>query len=722
MSTAPAGPTWLGAAWTRRLILGTSAAGLVALALLLVATGNTDALAASLPWLLGLNGVLLLLAVTLVAAQLRDLARRRRSGAFGSRLMTRLVLLFTLMAVLPGALVYGVSVFFLRSSIDSWFDVRIERAIDGGLSLGRGAVDKLLADLHRRGATLALDIGDAPPAEHFNRLSELVDRSSVREAILYDTRGGVLMVVGGRFQQVAPSLPVAPLLANLRAQRQYSGVQTGEGGELVMRSLYWVTPARPGLEPRILELQQPVPAEIAAEADKVETGWAEYQSLTLARGSLKRLFLLSLTLTLGLAGMIAVAIGIYLADRLSTPLAQLGLGTAAVAGGDLSVQLRAHGRDELGRLAGSFNRMTQQLREARANLIDQQATLAATNAYLQALLENLSSGVLVFGRDLSLRSSNALAAERLGLPAASTGDLDTALRAEDGIGAAALGAALRGQFAAAAGHWTLEHRLAGRQGERVLLLRGSPLEDVAEGGHVVVFDDITDVVQSQRDIAWAEVARRLAHEIKNPLMPIRLSAERLEHKLAARLAPADAEVLQRATSTIVNQVDAMKQMVRDFADFSRPAPVQAPERVELAALLDEVLGLYGELEPILERRIDPGLPALEGHPTQLRQVLHNVLTNAKDALEGQPAPHLVVDLKRAEAGIELAVTDNGAGFPESLITRAFEPYTTTKEKGTGLGLAIVRKLVESHGGRVSIGNIEPHGARVRIFLPAGATA
>jgi len=709
--------------WSRRLIIGASLAGLVSLALLLVATRNTDALAASLPWMVGLNAVLLLLVVALVAAQLRDLVRRRRSGAFGSRLMTRLVLLFSLMAVLPGALVYGVSVYFLRSSIDSWFDVRIERAIDGGLSLGRGAVDKLLDELHRRGASLTLDLAESAPTEHFERLSEVVDRTPVREAILYDARGAVLMVVGGRFQkQVAPSLPIAPLLGSLRAQRQYAGVQPGEDGALVLRSAYWVTPARPGQEPRILELQQPVPAEIAAEAEKVETGWAEYQSLTLARGSLKRLFLLSLTLTLGLAGMIAVAIGIYLADRLSTPLAQLGLGTAAVAGGDLGVQLQAHGRDELGRLAGSFNRMTQQLREARASLIDQQATLSATNAYLQALLENLSSGVLVFGRDLSLRSSNALAAERLGLPGASTGDLDAALRAPGTVGVAALGVALREQVGAAVGHWTLEYRLVGRQGERVLLLRGSPLEDVAEAGHVVVFDDITDVVQAQRDIAWAEVARRLAHEIKNPLMPIRLSAERLEHKLAARLPPEDAQVLQRATATIVNQVDAMKAMVRDFADFARPVTPQAPEMVDLAALTEEVLGLYGELEPILERRIEHGLPRLEGHPTQLRQVLHNVIANAKDALEGQPEPHLQVDLRRADAGVELALTDNGAGFPEALITRAFEPYTTTKEKGTGLGLAIVRKLVESHGGRVSIGNVEPHGARVRIFLPAGAAA
>jgi len=254
----------------------------------------------------------------------------------------------------------------------------------------------------------------------------------------------------------------------------------------------------------------------------------------------------------------------------------------------------------------------------------------------------------------------------------------------------------------------------------VLLLRGSRLDDAAGGGHVVVFDDITDVVQAQRDMAWAEVARRLAHEIKNPLTPIRLSAERLEHKLTDRLSADDAAVLHRATRTIVNQVDAMKDMVRDFADFARPVSAQPLVAVDLAALLDEVLGLYGDLEPMLERRIATGLPAVAGHPTQLRQVFHNVLTNAKDALEGQTQPRLSVSLQPATEGIELCVTDNGSGFPEALMTRAFEPYTTTKERGTGLGLAIVRKVVEAHGGSVEIGNIEPHGARVTITLPVGA--
>jgi nitrogen fixation/metabolism regulation signal transduction histidine kinase len=391
-----------------------------------------------------------------------------------------------------------------------------------------------------------------------------------------------------------------------------------------------------------------------------------------------------------------------------------------VAGGDLSVQLKAHSRDEMGQLAGSFNGMTQQLREARASLIDQQSALAAANAHLQGLLENLSSGVLVFDRSLRLRSNNPLAVERLGLGEATTGELAALLAAPDHSPLAVLGAALCGQLRDRGDHWVLEHRLPGRQGERVLLLRGSRLDDAAGGGHVVVFDDITDVVQAQRDMAWAEVARRLAHEIKNPLTPIRLSAERLEHKLTDRLSADDAAVLHRATRTIVNQVDAMKDMVRDFADFARPVSAQPLVAVDLAALLDEVLGLYGDLEPMLERRIATGLPAVAGHPTQLRQVFHNVLTNAKDALEGQTQPRLSVSLQPATEGIELCVTDNGSGFPEALMTRAFEPYTTTKERGTGLGLAIVRKVVEAHGGSVEIGNIEPHGARVTITLPVGA--
>lgn len=703
-----------------RLIGAAILAGVASLAVLLAATRNTGALSAGLPWLLSFNALLLVVVAGLVLWQLRGMRQRLRAGVFGSRLMSRMVLLFTLMAVLPGAVVYGVSVYFLKGSIDSWFDVRIEHAIDGGLSLGRGAIDKLQGDLHRRGATVALELADLPPTQHYAQLSDVVERSGIREAALFDARGGVLMVVGGGIQQLGPKLPVTPLLATLRAQRQFSAVEATDGGGLMLRSVHWVTPSRPGAEPRILELLQPVPAEIAADADKVETGWSEYQSLTLARGGLKQLFFLSLTLTLLLAALIALAVAIVLADRLSAPLAQLGRGTAAVAGGDLSVQLKAHSRDEMGQLAGSFNGMTQQLREARASLIDQQSALAAANAHLQGLLENLSSGVLVFDRSLRLRSNNPLAVERLGLGEATTGELAALLAAPDNSPLAVLGAALCGQLRDRGDHWVLEHRLPGRQGERVLLLRGSRLDDAAGGGHVVVFDDITDVVQAQRDMAWAEVARRLAHEIKNPLTPIRLSAERLEHKLTDRLSADDAAVLHRATRTIVNQVDAMKDMVRDFADFARPVSAQPLVAVDLAALLDEVLGLYGDLEPMLERRIATGLPAVAGHPTQLRQVFHNVLTNAKDALEGQTQPRLSVSLQPATEGIELCVTDNGSGFPEALMTRAFEPYTTTKERGTGLGLAIVRKVVEAHGGSVEIGNIEPHGARVTIMLPVGA--
>jgi nitrogen fixation/metabolism regulation signal transduction histidine kinase len=703
-----------------RLIGAAILAGVASLAVLLAATRNTGALSAGLPWLLSFNALLLVVVAGLVLWQLRGMRQRLRAGVFGSRLMFRMVLLFTLMAVLPGAVVYGVSVYFLKGSIDSWFDVRIEHAIDGGLSLGRGAIDKLQGDLHRRGATVALELADLPPTQHYAQLSDVVERSGIREAALFDARGGVLMVVGGGIQQLGPKLPVTPLLATLRAQRQFSAVEATDGGGLMLRSVHWVTPSRPGAEPRILELLQPVPAEIAADADKVETGWSEYQSLTLARGGLKQLFFLSLTLTLLLAALIALAVAIVLADRLSAPLAQLGRGTAAVAGGDLSVQLKAHSRDEMGQLAGSFNGMTQQLREARASLIDQQSALAAANAHLQGLLENLSSGVLVFDRSLRLRSNNPLAVERLGLGEATTGELAALLAAPDHSPLAVLGAALCGQLRDRGDHWVLEHRLPGRQGERVLLLRGSRLDDAAGGGHVVVFDDITDVVQAQRDMAWAEVARRLAHEIKNPLTPIRLSAERLEHKLTDRLSADDAAVLHRATRTIVNQVDAMKDMVRDFADFARPVSAQPLVAVDLAALLAEVLGLYGDLEPMLERRIATGLPAVAGHPTQLRQVFHNVLTNAKDALEGQTQPRLSVSLQPATEGIELCVTDNGSGFPEALMTRAFEPYTTTKERGTGLGLAIVRKVVEAHGGSVEIGNIEPHGARVTITLPVGA--
>jgi nitrogen fixation/metabolism regulation signal transduction histidine kinase len=266
------------------------------------------------------------------------------------------------------------------------------------------------------------------------------------------------------------------------------------------------------------------------------------------------------------------------------------------------------------------------------------------------------------------------------------------------------------------GEWQRQIERLSKNGNQILLARGTRLSNTASSGYVVVFDDITYLLQAERQAAWGEVARRLAHEIKNPLTPIQLSAERLQHKLSSKLAEGDALLLQRATQTIVSQVAAMKNMVMEFADYAR-APAPKLSALDTHHLLREVLGLYEAGNHPLTLHLDATHSRVKGDATRLRQVIHNLLQNAQDELQGVAHPEISLGTSDADGTLHLYVQDNGRGFPEHLLARAFEPYVTTKAKGTGLGLAIVKKIVEEHGGRIGIENLPVGGSRVSIELP-----
>jgi nitrogen fixation/metabolism regulation signal transduction histidine kinase len=397
-------------------------------------------------------------------------------------------------------------------------------------------------------------------------------------------------------------------------------------------------------------------------------------------------------------------------------------GTRAVAQGDYSQRETVASRDELGVLTQSFNAMRQQLAEARAVGERNQAQLANAHAYLQSILTNLSAGVLAFDENLQLRSFNRSAGEILDADIARLSGValnDWRQRAPEleQLAHEIVAAFETGRRA----EWEKQIERAGRNGNQMLLARGTRLPAGSGTGYVVVFDDITHVLQAQRDAAWTEVARRLAHEIKNPLTPIQLSAERLQHKLAPRLGPGDAEMLQRSTQTIVNQVGALKNMVDAFREYAR-MPEPALHELDINALLREVLTLYESLTGWIRVELEPDLPRFVGDSAQLRQVIHNLLQNAQDALADSANPSIVVRSERADGALRVTITDNGAGFPERLMRRAFEPYVTTKPKGTGLGLVIVKKIVEEHGGTVQIENVAPHGARVTFTLPVQAAS
>jgi len=697
--------------------------GLVAIALFLVvsSSANPALFAERYPWLLALNGVVAAMLTALVVYQVVTLRRKLKAGVFGAKLTLRLVLLFALMAMLPGALIYGMSVTFLARSIESWFQVPVDKALEGGINLGRGALDGMLKDLNAKADTMALAFSIRAPAEHFAALNALREQAGVREATLFSESGRVLAFSGDESVGLMPELPGAAALKQLRANRSYGAIEALPDKGLYLRVLVPVVSVSLTDELRVLQLLQPVPAQLAQDAEAVQRGYREYQELTLSRRGLKRLYGLTLTLTLLLALLSALALAFVLSDRLSAPLGLLVEGTRAVASGDYSQRPAVASRDEIGLLTQSFNSMTQQLADARAQAERHQAALTQAKAYLESLLANLSAGVLAFDEELNLRAANRSAGAILGIEFAPLVGGAAARWPAIAPGVTELGQEIAATFErAGAAQWERQVERPLRDRTQLLLLRGTRLPSGAEGGCVVVFDDITHLAEAQRAAAWAEVARRLAHEIRNPLTPIQLSAERLQAKLAGRLSGADAEMLERSTQTIVNQVAALKSMVDAFSQYAR-MPESSMRELDLNALTREVLTLYeSSLGGSVRLDLAPQLPAVVGDAAQLRQVIHNLLQNAQDALTGTPEPRITIATGAEGGAVHLTVIDNGCGFPEQVIQRAFEPYVTTKPRGTGLGLAIVKKIVEEHGGTAALANVAPRGARIVIQLPVAA--
>ncbi|MDP2823683.1 MAG: ATP-binding protein [Sulfuritalea sp.] len=690
-----------------------AALGAILLFLLASASANTALFAESYPWLLAINGVAALALVVLVGLQLRRLRRDYTNGVFGSRLKSRLLLMLSLMAVLPGALVYGVSMQFAVKSIDSWFDVRVDAALEGGLNLGRRVLDTLQADLLAKARSAALDLGDDAFISP-SRLNRLREQSGAQSATLLTLSGQVLGSSSAEMGSFMPSVPAPSQLRLARSGRGLALIGDLEGGGLVVRALAPVAGGGLNLDPRILQLTLAVPVSIAQSAESVEAAHRDYQELQLGRVGLKRIYTLTLTLALLLALFAAIALAFFLAERLARPLLILAEGTQAVAAGDFTPRATVEASDELGVLTHSFNSMTHQLGEARAQAEHNRAETEAAQAYLESVLANLSTGVLAFDLRFRLRASNRGALAILG------DDLSgfEQTRLQDWPRHETLAGAILGGFARRGDEWQEQLEIARPDGmPQALLVRGTALPAMGGGGYVVVFDDITRLIAAQRSAAWGEVAQRLAHEIKNPLTPIQLSAERLQLKLADQLTGASRELLDRATQTIVNQVEAMKNMVNDFRDYARtPLPQLAP--VDLTALLGEVLGLYenaGAAIAVVPAPTSGPLPPVLADANQLRQVLHNVLTNAQDALAEASEARIVIATAREAGRVRLTVRDNGPGFPPQILSRAFEPYVTTKSKGTGLGLAIVKKIVDDHGGEIRLAN--HHGGEVSIWLP-----
>ncbi len=740
--------------------------GIVSIMLFLLASAsdNSGFFDRYYSWLLGLNAVVAVSLLLLVGVSLARLYARYKSGKFGSRLMARLVLLFAGIGILPGLVIFLVSVQFVSHSIDSWFNVKIEAGLEAGLNLGRAGLDSELVELKARALRSAQELAAEPPEDNVATLQRLVRERGMQSALVVRADGRLVGGAGAAPNaRLAAELPNADMLEQAAGAAGYGAAEGGmelqdgkDGGGMRPAAAAAATAADPatglrlrvlvplplaGAAPRFLQLLQSVPVSLATNAEVLRTAYSEYKERSVARTGLRKMYIETLTLTLLLAIFGAIASAFLIADNLAQPLLVLAEGTRAVAEGDLSPRPIVASRDELGTLTQSFNTMTRQLFEARTAVESNRAALQNAKAHLESVLANMSAGVMVLDGDFKLVTCNEsverilqhAGATMVGQPLARVGGMEE-------FGGAIVSAFTAQSAQTASGrnlqrlHWQKQVEIPRRPGDEhdiTLLARGSRLPLETGSGYLVVFDDISDVISAQRSIAWGEVARRLAHEIKNPLTPIQLSAERLQMKLADKLGEADAALLNRSTTTIVNQVDAMKRMVDDFRDYARTPPAVL-SMLSLNELIEEILHLYlgGDDADIIHPQLAPALPLVMGDATQLRQVIHNLLQNAQDAMNdlAPGAPHPRIDVRTeaihyrgADGGVNvavrLAISDNGPGFAPKILARAFEPYVTSKARGTGLGLAMVKKIIDEHGGRIDIENrADGSGASVVILL------
>lgn len=662
------------------------------------------------------------------------LVKRLRQGKFGSRLLVKLAAVFALAGVVPGVLIYVVSYQFVARSIESWFDVKVEGALDAGLNLGRSTIDAVTADLLSKTRAAAAQLADTDETGAVQPLERVRDTMGVDELSLWSEAGRLLASAGPSRYQLTQEIPTPQQFRTARERRLVTWIDglddglTGTPGVARVKVMVQVQSAGIGVRAasRYVLAAKTLPTSLVANANAVTQAYREYQERALARDGLRRMYIGTLTLSLFLAVFGSVLLAVLLGNQIARPLLVLADGVRDVAAGDLTPKAILPGANELDGLTRSFANMTQQLSDARQAVQTSMVQVNAARSHLQTILDNLTAGVLVLNADYTIASANPGATRILKVPLAA--HKGRTLAEVEGL--QAFGVGVRQQFEAYQthdgernmDHWQQSFELGVASAEPgpgaapdviTVVARGAELPD---GKYLLVFDDISEIISAQRAQAWGEVARRLAHEIKNPLTPIQLSAERLQMKLSGKVAAPEQVLLDRSVKTIVDQVDAMKRLVNEFRDYAR-LPAADLHPIDINALVQEVLALYvhhpAQVRVVCE--LDPACPPIQGDAQQLRQVLHNLLQNAQDATESAghaDDAHPVQVKTQWQAGasrVRLSVLDAGTGFSDAILKRAFEPYVTTKEKGTGLGLAVVKKIADEHAARITLGNRSAEG-------------
>ena len=707
------------------VVFGLAAILVAGIVLLTLAAQNSEFFSGWYTALLVFNLAGVVLLGLLFLFNLLRLIGQVRRRELGSRLTLRFVLLFSLLALLPIGALYYFAVQFLSRGIDSWFDQQIEQSLNDALLLGRNVLEASKQDLLDK---VRLDAARLSPAMDFEEevriLQDLLQQRRYSEVTLFDAYGRIIASAAAEEGRLVPETPEKHLIREAAEGGTVANLEPMAGEGLRFRVLAPVYPRQINSQMRVLQILQPLPLRFSRLGASIQQASVEYEKLQYLRRPLKLTFVLALTLITLMTTLLTLWLALYSSRRLVAPLKELAAGTRAVAAGDYQTRLQVESKDELGLLVRSFNDMIGEIRRAQDQAQRNQRLAEEQKSYLQTVLSNLLSGVLSFDREGRLLTYNAAAEQILqaDLEASVGRPCDQACPEEEWTHPffQAISAAMAHELP----EWRQEITLTGPEGYQVLVQRGGRLGSGkgAREGCVVVFDDVTDLIHAQRNAAWGEVARRLAHEIKNPLTPIQLSAERIRRKYLGKVDGKDRETLDRATRTIAQQVESMKRMVNAFSNYAQPMKMK-PAEVDFNQLIQDVVELHRHEKSGLEYRLelDPELPGIKADADRLRQVLNNLLLNTRDAAAGMPAPRATLRTRPCilggQSAVELVIEDNGPGFPENLIERIFEPYVTTKEKGTGLGLAIVKRIVEEHGGVIRAGNAESGGGRITIRLP-----
>ncbi|PJO77309.1 HAMP domain-containing protein [Neisseria brasiliensis] len=682
---------------------------------LTVATGSSSRIADYFWWIIVLCGLLMLVLAAVLVRYVLLLMRDSKNGVFGSQIARRLSGMFTLVAVLPSVFLFGISAQFINGTINSWFGNDTEQALERSLNLSKSALDLAVDNAVSNATPIQIDLISASSLDNDlgNALAAASNANDFTQLALYN-------LSQDRFEKVINPQNLNQPKIDKAGQEQLQQAGSLRNLENIGNVLYaqgWLSIGNYNNQEYAFFFRQPIPQNVAQDATLIESARAKYAELSYAKQGLQTFFLVTLLVAALLAIFLALVMALYFARRFVEPILSLAEGARAVAQGDFSQQRPVYRNDEFGRLTHLFNHMTQQL--AIAKDVDERSRLQqeAARHYLECVLESLTTGVITLDAEGRLKTFNKSAEHILGVslvPLWGSNWHDWRGQSPQQTLLADVFAAIEATFDA---NKPVQVEYAAPDDARILLGKATLLPEDNDSGLVMVIDDVTLLMRAQKEAAWGEVAKRLAHEIRNPLTPIQLSAERLAWKLHDKLDEQHAQILTRSTDTIVKQVAALKEMVEAFRNYAR-APSLSLEKHNLNTLVEEVLVLYeGSACTFTAKFSNIGL-FIHADTTAMRQVLHNIFKNAAEAAESDPNPQVNIETALSDDGQAiLTVCNNGKSFSKEMLHNAFEPYVTDKPTGTGLGLPVVKKIIEEHGGRISLSNQTDGGACVKIALP-----